>query len=204
MAFTKAYDTKTRGKIWGYGRVSTKGQDVKPQRLALRQFSCDEIITDKGISGKRFNRKGLNKILNKMKAGDKFVVQRLDRLGRSVYHLARLRRLFRDTGVEFVSIMQPMDLSTANGKMLYGMLSVIAEHESDLNGERTKGTLTMKRKDGVSLGRPPTLSDGDLVKAYAMLRNEECHYTKSDIAGEFNVSVRTLSRGLKKLEAKLS
>jgi len=58
---------------------------------------------------------------------DVLVVTRLDRLGRSMLHLGQLGEQLRERGVGLRVLEQGIDTSTAEGRALFGMLSVLAE-----------------------------------------------------------------------------
>lgn len=70
----------------GYARVSTLEQNLDLQIDALKQASCEKIITDE-LSGSVAERPGLNKLKEILRKGDVLVVWRLDRLGRILKHL---------------------------------------------------------------------------------------------------------------------
>ena len=191
-----------KGKTYGYVRVSTPDQDVKAQVIALREFGCDKIFKDEGISGRKFDREGLNELLDLAAPGDRIVVQRLDRMGRSVYHMARLLHLFEERDVRFISLTQSMDLKTASGKLMYYIFTAFGEYESNMNGERTKGGMKIRRADGVRLGRKPKLTTNDARTARKMLNSKKL--TLESVAGVFDVSKRTLSRALKGLDGEVA
>lgn len=149
MAMSKTYSKEPQGKTYGYYRVSKPKQKTAQQITALREFSCDRILGDKGVPGKKFDRKGLNELLDILQPGDTLVVQRLDRLGRSVYHLAWLLQLFEERDITFVSITQGFDVRAPSGKLMYYMFAAFAEHEADVNSERTIGGLKSRKAKGV-------------------------------------------------------
>ena len=64
--------------------------------------------------------------LRTLRVGDKFVVYKLDRLARSTKRLIEIADKLREKEVEFVSIQDKLDTSTAAGKAMFGTLSVLA------------------------------------------------------------------------------
>lgn len=136
----------------GYARVSTKGQTVRPQRIALRTAGVDQIIeeTRSGIS----DRPALDKLLSALSPGDELVVTRLDRLGRSMPHLVAVVTDLQARGVDFLSLHEQIDTSTATGKLQLSLFAAFAQFERDLISERTKAGLVAAREAGRLPGRP--------------------------------------------------
>jgi DNA invertase Pin-like site-specific DNA recombinase len=73
----------------GYARISTLDQNRELQTQALTEAGCKKIFEDK-VRGSRAERPGLFKAQELLRDGDTLVVWKLDRLGRSVKHLADL------------------------------------------------------------------------------------------------------------------
>ena len=73
----------------GYARVSTDEQSLALQADALEKDGCDRIFSDK-VSGSRMDRPGLKEAMSHLRAGDSWVVWKLDRLGRGVKGLVDL------------------------------------------------------------------------------------------------------------------
>ncbi len=91
--------------------------------------------------------------------GDVLMVAKLDRLTRSVHDASGLMLRSEKSGWGLVALDVPVDTTTAAGKAMAQILSVFAELERQLIGERTKAALAIKRDQGVVLGRPRTLPD---------------------------------------------
>ncbi len=140
--------------IYGYARVSTQDQNLALQQDALSVYGVDETIVDK-ISGKRFDRSGLTRLCSKLQFGDKVVVYKLDRLGRSLIDLLKTVQWFKDNGIEFVSLKETIDTSTPTGRLIFNIFATLAEFERDLISERTKAGLQAAKKRGKVLGRTP-------------------------------------------------
>ena len=97
-------DIDSQGRKVGYARVSTKDQKLRMQLDALNAVGCDPIFEDHGVSGAKGSRPGLDAMLTNLRTGDSVVVFKLDRLGRSVLHLADLLVRFQNEGIHFVSL----------------------------------------------------------------------------------------------------
>jgi DNA invertase Pin-like site-specific DNA recombinase len=104
--------------------VSTIDQSLDLQLDALNEFGCDEIFKEK-VSGAKDDREELMQALRMLRAEDKFVVYKLDRLARSTKRLIEIADELREKEVEFVSIQNKLDTGTATGKAMFGMLSVL-------------------------------------------------------------------------------
>lgn len=150
---TKAPDQKT-GRRLGYVRVSDEDQTENLQLDALTAAGCTAIYRDHGVSGAKAHRPGLDALLADLGSGDTIVVWKLDRLGRSTLHLFQILSELRERDVDFVSLTQGIDTTTAIGRMLYGQLAVFAEFEREQISDRTKAGMAAAKKRGVHVGRP--------------------------------------------------
>ncbi len=146
-----------------YARVSTFDQDPELQLRELRELARQrgwgpvvEYI-DHGVTGIRFKRPGLDRLLADAQAGrlDVVAVWRLDRLGRSSLDLVRTVLQLERWGVQFVSLRDAgMDTTTPMGRLIFQILSAFAEFERNLLRERTKAGMARARERGSPLGRP--------------------------------------------------
>ncbi|SFB60243.1 Site-specific DNA recombinase [Cohnella sp. OV330] len=138
-----------------YARVSTADQSLDLQLDALKAFGFDKIYTEKASGGKD-DRAELAKALDNLREGDTFIVYKLDRLARSTQKLFDILFQLKKNEVEFVSLSDKIDTSTAAGKALFGMMAVFAEFERDIIRERTVAGLEAARARGRNGGRPRT------------------------------------------------
>jgi len=83
------------GDVLGYARVSTDDQDLEGQRRRLKKADATRIFEDV-ISGKRFERPGLNQLLDYARPDDCLCVVRLDRLERSLRELLEVVDMLKE------------------------------------------------------------------------------------------------------------
>ncbi|WP_120632113.1 recombinase family protein [Ruegeria sp. EL01] len=186
------------GRRIGYARVSTKDQKLRMQRDALENVACDLVFEDHGISGTKASRNGLDAMLDELKAGDTVVVFKLDRLGRSVLHLADLLIWFQKKNVHFCSISEGINTTTPGGKLVFHLFSAFAEFQRDIIAENTRTGLNAARKRGARLGRPPALDSDTILEAQRIM--SEGGVTVAEIARKMKVNRITLRRHLDRLE----
>lgn len=141
-------DIPCTGRKIGYARVSTRDQKLRMQRDALAAVGCDEIFEDHGVSGKLHNRPGLDSLLRVLQPGDTVVLFKLDRLGRSVLHLADLLVRFRDEQIHFCSVAEGINTATPGGKLVYHLFSAMAEFHREIIVENTIEGLAAARRRG--------------------------------------------------------
>jgi len=178
----------------GYARVSTEDQNLDLQVRALELAGCDEIVTDKGQSGSRFERPGLNRILRVIKPGDTLVVWRLDRLGRSLKHLIETVDRLKERGVHFASLQESIDTSSAGGNLIFQIMGALAEFERKLIIERTNAGIAASKARGVKGGRRPVTTPDKLARARDLIAAGQI--SMGAIAKEIGVSRSTLYKAL--------
>lgn len=144
---------------FGYARVSTADQNPVHQIDALVRAGVPvKNIHVDVASGAKASRPKLDLVLQLLRSGDTLKITRLDRLGRSVLHLVTLGAALRDRDVELHVIEQGIDTSTAEGRAMFGMLSVLAELQRELIVANTRDGLAAARARGRRGGRKPRLS----------------------------------------------
>ena len=143
-----------------YIRVSTHEQAAEGVSLEAQQaqiaawcerngYQLAEVCIDAGISGSRMdNRPALHKALNAIKTGNALVFYSLSRLGRSTRDILEISDLLQSRRADMVSLSEQFDTTTAAGKLMFGMLALLAEFERGLVSERTKMALAQKKATG--------------------------------------------------------
>lgn len=176
----------------GYARVSTEDQTLDLQMDALKAASCDEIYADHGLSGALRDRPALVRVLAALEPGDMLVVWKLDRLGRSVQHLIELLDGLSDRGVQFESLTEKLDTTTAFGEFAFTIIAGLAQMERKMIGERTRAGLAAARRRGVQLGRRPALKP---YQIHAVRQQMESGSASAEaLARRYGVSVMTIYR----------
>ena len=139
-------------KTYGYMRVSTDEQDFKLQEDALNRYGVDFIFSDK-MTGARMDRPGLKRAIKVMRSGDKLVVWRIDRLGRTVRGVLDAIDSLEKSGIEVASVTEPIDTTSPMGKMFLTMCAAFGQMERDLISERTKAGIAAHKARGGKMGK---------------------------------------------------
>jgi hypothetical protein len=143
----------------GYARVSTEQQDLTAQRNGLHALGVgdDRIYVDHGLSGTNRDRPGLRLALAACRAGDTLVVTKLDRLARSLPDARDILDELTRRSVKLSlggSIHDPTD---PVGRLLFNVLAMVAEFESDLIRLRTREGMKVAKAKGRLRGKQPKL-----------------------------------------------
>ncbi|MGV8167503.1 MAG: recombinase family protein [Alkaliphilus sp.] len=182
--------------VFGYARVSTVEQKLDLQFDALVKYGIDKRnIFSEIASGSKNERIKLNRLLNYVQEGDTIVVWKLDRIGRSTKHLVDLMTFFEEKKVNFVSLNENFDTSTATGKLVFNIFSSLAQFERDLIIERTKAGLISARARGRVGGRPKV--DREKI-SLAKKMYQDGKYTVKEIVRATGISKATLYRNVGK------
>jgi DNA invertase Pin-like site-specific DNA recombinase len=94
--------------------------------------------------------------LARRRALDVILVYRLDRWGDSLRDLVQTLQELNALGVGFVSLSEPLDLTTPSGRALCEMLVVFTEFERQSRRQQVKAGISRARRQGRPHGRPPT------------------------------------------------
>lgn len=183
-----------------YLRVSTKEQNTDLQRqeilsyLMARSLCRHVVIYEDKATGTNSNRPELQRLLSdaKKRKIDLVVCWKLDRLFRSLKNLVTTLQEFSDIGVEFISLKDQIDMSTASGRLMTHLLAAFSEFEADLIKERVLAGLNAAKRNGKILGRPKTINEDNIIK----LRRQGKSITV--ISEELNISRGAVHKTLKK------
>lgn len=186
------------GRRIGYARVSTKDQKLRMQLDGLSAVGCAPIFKDHGVSGTKSSRAGLDAMLTELEKGDTVVVFKLDRLGRSVLHLADLLVRFQRSGIHFCSLSEGINTTTPGGKLVYHLFSAFAEFQRDIIAENTALGMEAARKRGSRLGRPRVLDIDAAIEAHRAIAQNGL--SVSEAARRLGADRNTLRRRLAEIE----
>ena len=155
-------------RLLGYIRVSTVGQvegtSLKTQKETIENFcktnghSIVHIFSDEGVSGKRGSHRpqyeNMLKRLDTDKEAEGVIVASLSRLGRSMTDVVGFVYRLKDEKQVFISIKEKFDMSTKEGRMLFGMMASINEYEREVIAERMAEGRAYAEEHGTKSGKP--------------------------------------------------
>ncbi len=181
-------------KTLGYARVSTADQSLDRQTDELLKAGADEVRTEVGSGKKDASRPVWDELLRSLRPGDTLMVTELSRLGRSTSQLSALADDLRENGVALKILNLGIDTGTPAGKLVYSIISAVAEMERELLIERTNSGLAAARARGRNGGRKKTITPAQIRRAQKLYDAKDL--TVSEIAKTIGVSRQTLYRYL--------
>jgi len=117
------------------------------------------------------------------------VVYRYDRFARSLRQLVNALCEFNELGIQFISLHEGVDTSTANGRLVFGIFASIAEFEPEPIRERVRSGIAVARAQGKRIGRPRRSVDAARVNE---LRAQG--WSWAEIAREMGAGLGTVHR----------
>jgi len=155
-------------RVLGYVRCSTEEQAQEGMSLAyqrrkiaeyagLHELEVAEVLEDAGYSGKEGSRPAFQRLLKEIEDPkiEGVVIYRLDRLTRSLGDLASLLEVFRRYNAGIYSVMENLDVSTAMGRFVIGLLGLLGTLEVEVLGERVAAGMEEARRMGIHTGGSP-------------------------------------------------
>jgi DNA invertase Pin-like site-specific DNA recombinase len=145
-----------------YLRVSTKDQSVDSQRADTERVAkargYEPTFFEDQASGAKCSRQALDAMMSRVRRRefDAVICFKLDRLGRSLPHLAQLIGELDSNGVGLIVCGQGIDTTDSNpaARLQMHVLMAVAEFERSMISDRTLAGLEAAKKRGVKLGRP--------------------------------------------------
>ena len=122
--------------VYGYARVSTKGQakdgnSLEAQASAIKAAGAEKVYSD-AFTGTKKNRPELDKLLSEIKEGDKLIVTKLDRIARSATQGAELIQSLLDRDITIHILNMGVLDNTPTGKLIRTIFLAFAEFERDM------------------------------------------------------------------------
>lgn len=163
----RASEDTEQPRVFGYCRVSTnhqatEGHSLPDQKSRIAGY-CQahalpapaDFFIDPGISGtvSLQKRDAGTRMLSELRKGDHIIVTRGDRLFRSAKNALEIAELLRDKGVELhLMDMGGPVLHSSVSRLVFGILMMVANMESERIGERVASVKDHLRKQGKYLG----------------------------------------------------
>lgn len=185
--------------IYGYARVSTKGQardgnSLDAQRAALTAAGATEIYMD-AFTGTKAHRPELDKLLEVIQPGDKLIVTKLDRVARSAVQGIELIQSLLDKGITVHILNMGLMDDTPTGRLIRTVMLAFAQFERDMIVERTTESKTIaKQRADFKEGRPASYGRIQIDHALELLET----YSYSQVVKMTGISKSTLTRAKRK------
>ena len=173
----------------GYARVSTIDQNLDRQIDAMKENGAEKIFTEK-VTGKKFDRPELIRMIDQLRDGDIVVISELTRLSRSTKDLFVIVEQIQSKGANIKSLKETwLDTTTPHGKLMFTIFAGLSQFEADLTAQRTREGLAAARARGRLGGRPKVDSDksGMTLKMY-----DSKDFTIEEICKSCNIGKTTL------------
>lgn len=189
--------------IYGYARVSTKGQakdgnSLEAQTKALKEAGATTIYAD-AFTGTKTDRPEFDKLLKKIKEGDTLIVTKLDRFARSMSQGSELVSKLIDRGIRvYILNIGVMD-STPSSKLIRNVFFAFAEFERDMIVERTQeGKAIARKSPDFKEGRPHKYSRAQIAHGLELLKS----HSYKQVEALTGISKSTLIRAKRELKKK--
>lgn len=155
-----------------YTRVSSNEQAAEGYGLDSQEEKCRayasivlgvkeediKLYVDDGYSAKDIKRPMLLNMMEEVREGmiERIIIYKLDRLSRSVVDTYALLKELMDLECGLISVIDQLDISTANGRLVIGVLSIIAQWEREVVSERMRAAREVMIAKGIyPYGMPP-------------------------------------------------
>ncbi|MFH1823578.1 MAG: recombinase family protein [archaeon] len=160
--------SKTRPLAAIYVRVSTQDQaqhgfSLDAQQDALENYAKAlgydilKIYRDEGKSAKDLKRPEMIQLLQDAESRkfQAIFIYKLDRFSRSLKDLILTIDKLKELGIDFVSLQDKIETTSASGKLMFHVISAFAEFERNIIGDRTKFGMERKAKEGGFITKAP-------------------------------------------------
>ncbi|HEY6423563.1 MAG TPA: recombinase family protein [Pseudonocardiaceae bacterium] len=189
---------ETRSSCTDNARVSTDEQDLTAQRDALAALGVapERTYVDYGLTGTNRARPGLREAMAACRGGDVLVVTKLDRLARSLPDARDIVAELTTREVKLSLGGSVHDPTDPVGRLLFNVLAMVAEFESDLIKMRTREGMKVARAKGRLRGKKPKLSPRQ--EAHLVELHQAGAHTSAELAELFSVARSTVYRAIER------
>lgn len=173
-------------RVAGYIRVSTEKQAEDDSHIRQREtvenyvesnFPEDVEIdwyADIAESGQDLSRPEYESLMDKLHRYDAVIVREMSRFGRDAAQIWEDLEILQDNDVDFISVKNDgIDTTTAQGEMLFKIVSVINEFKANLARERTLELIEQKKNSGEGWGRDRKLTDKQIRTLYNLYNEND-------------------------------
>ena len=178
--------------IYGYARVSTKGQakdgnSMDGQIKALKEAGAQKIFCD-SFTGTKMERPEFDELKAVLKSGDKLIVTKLDRFARSAAQGSCLIETLIQTGVTVHILNMGVMDDTPTGKLIRTIMLGFAEFERDMIVQRTQeGKEIARSKGDFKEGRPKLKIDNEVFQKF-LKKQKDSELTVKECCAELGIS----------------
>ncbi|PKL78907.1 MAG: resolvase [Ignavibacteriae bacterium HGW-Ignavibacteriae-4] len=189
--------------IYGYARVSTKGQETNGNSLEsqvglLKSSGCQEII-EESYTGTKTDRPKFKELINKLQEGDMLVVTKLDRFARTTIQGSTIVEELINKGIKVYILNMGILDNTPSSTLIRTIFFAFAQFEREMIVERTQeGKAIAKTKPGFKEGRPKQFTQTQIDMALDLLKD----YSYTQVEKMTKISKATLTREMRKRKAK--
>ena len=178
--------------IYGYARVSTKGQakdgnSLEAQIKQLKEAGAKKIYSD-SFTGTKMDRPEFDKLKKKLKDGDKLIVTKLDRFARSASQGSEVIEGLINSGITVHILNMGVMDNTPTGKLIRTIMLGFAEFERDMIVQRTTEGKEIARAKGKRVDGRPILKVDKLHFKKILKKQKEGIMTVKECCAELHIS----------------
>jgi len=192
-----------------YIRVSTeeqarKGISLSAQEEALKNYASalgydiTRVYRDEGRSAKDIkSRPEMTQLLKdaELRKFQAIFIYKLDRFSRSLKDLIETMEKLKQWGIDFVSLQDKIETTSASGKLMFHIISAFAEFERNVTSERTKFAMDKQARDGNLVSRAPY---GYKIENKRLVPDQNTSYIVPEIFEDFLNKKTSLTKLYKK------
>jgi DNA invertase Pin-like site-specific DNA recombinase len=182
-------------KAAGYVRVSTEKQRDNDSHVRQRErleswadhngYEID-IYEDIAISGQSEVRDGYNELMGDVDGDelgtateyDVVVVREMSRFGRSLQRVCQDIERLQDHGVDFVSLKEDIDMTTAQGKLMLHIIAAFNQFWADWSRERALEYVEKAKEEDLPMGRPRKIEEKEVLNDVQRWREAGLSYSE--------------------------